>query len=56
MAVLAGVGCEVVVEMWHTSTAGSAGCDGDIVSMSISSSDTCNFAIVFHACSGNGLD
>jgi hypothetical protein len=56
VAVLAGVGSEVVVETWRTSTAGSAGCDGDIVSVSSSSSEARNFAIAFRARSGNGPD
>jgi hypothetical protein len=58
VAVLAGVGSEVVVvvEMWRTSTAGSAGCEGGIVSVSRSSSKACNFTIAFCARSGNGPD
>ena len=38
------------------SAAGSAGCDGGIVSGSRSSSEARNLAIVFRACSGNGPD
>ena len=56
VAVLAGVGSEVVVETWRTSTAGSVGCDGGIVSVCCSSSEARNLAIVFRARSGNGPD
>ena len=55
VAVLAGVGSEVV-EMWRTSTTGSVGWDGGIVSMCCSSSEAHNFAMVFCAHSGNGPD
>jgi hypothetical protein len=44
------------VVMWRTSTAGSAGCDGGIVSVSRSSREARNFAIAFRARSGNGPD
>ena len=56
VAALVGVGSEVVVETWRTSTAGSAGCDGCIVSVSRSSSEARNFAMAFRARSGNGPD
>jgi hypothetical protein len=58
VAVLVGVGSVVmvVVVMCHTSTPGSAGCDGGIVSVSSSSSEACNFAIAFCVRSGNSPD
>ena len=56
VAVLAGVSSEVVVETWQTSTTGSVGCDGGIVSICCSSSEACNFAMVFRAHSGNRPD
>ena len=49
VAVLAGAGIVVVVVTCRTPTAGSAGCDGGIVSVSRSSSEARNFAIAFRA-------
>jgi hypothetical protein len=55
VAVSAGAGMIVVVVVTCcTSTAGSAGCDRGIVSVSRSSSEARNFAIAFRARSGNG--
>jgi hypothetical protein len=57
VAALAGAGMVVVVVVTcRTSTARSAGCDGGIVSVSRSSREARNFAIAFHARSGNGPD
>jgi hypothetical protein len=46
----------VVVVTCRMSTAGSAGCNGGIVSVSCSSSEARNFAIAFRTPSGNGPD
>jgi len=56
VAVLAGVGSEVVVETWRMFTARSVDCDGGIVSVYCSSSEARNFAMAFRTRSGNGPD
>ena len=54
---LVGAGMTVVaVVTCRTSTAGSVGCDGGIVSVCCSSSEARNLAIVFRVHSGNGPD